>query len=66
MNNGKIIFAKNLDISTSNVKAVNYVEENFADGDQVKPNFKELGHSDFYCIGLKHSPNGYSGFENFS
>jgi len=55
MNNGKVIFAKNLDLLSTNMKAIS---ENLKDGEIVKPNVKELGHSDFYSMGIKHSPNG--------
>jgi coatomer subunit beta' len=55
MNNGKVIFAKNLDLLTCNMKAI---QEGYSEGEQIKPNIKELGHSDFYSMGLKHSPNG--------
>ena len=55
MSNGKVIFAKNLDLLTTNIKAIS---ETLSDGELVKSNVKELGHSDFYSMGIKHSPNG--------
>ena len=53
---------KNLDVQSANLKALNFsVEGSAKDGEPVKiPNQKELGHSDFYSVGIKHSPNGHS------
>jgi coatomer subunit beta' len=47
MNNGKVLWAKNLDIRTSNLKAINVADESIKDGDNLTVNIKDLGSVDF-------------------
>ena len=54
-----MIWAKNHEVITSNLKAININDESIKDGDIIKISPKELGHCDFYSLGLKHSPNGH-------
>ena len=56
ISNGKVIWAKNCDINTTNLKAVGSCEE----GENISLNIKELGNCDFYPLGLRHSYNGHN------
>ncbi|EGR29953.1 hypothetical protein IMG5_145440 [Ichthyophthirius multifiliis] len=59
--NGKIIYAKNLEVFTSNLKAINTTEDNIKEGENIPGiNVKDLGAADFYPTGLRHAPNGHS------
>ncbi|EGR29436.1 hypothetical protein IMG5_155860 [Ichthyophthirius multifiliis] len=59
--NGKMIYAKNLDMFTVNLKAININEDNTKEGDNIQGiNAKDLGTSDFYPVGIRHAPNGHS------
>lgn len=62
INNGKIIYAKNLELFTANLKSINTSDkEAVVEGENI-PNInnKELGTADFYPTGLRHAPNGHS------
>eukprot|EP01017_Pseudomicrothorax_dubius_P036227 TRINITY_DN516_c0_g1_i1.p1 TRINITY_DN516_c0_g1~~TRINITY_DN516_c0_g1_i1.p1 ORF type:complete len:884 (-),score=266.35 TRINITY_DN516_c0_g1_i1:3523-6174(-) len=60
MNNGKVISAKNLEISMVNLKAINTSDdEALRDGEQVSVQTKELGNADIFPQAIKHSPNGH-------
>lgn len=60
MNNGKLVWAKNLEINSANLKAVNVNDENLVkDGETIDIQRKELGTCDYYPIGLRHSANGH-------
>ena len=53
---GKLVYGKNFEFFTLNLKALS---GNFADGQLVSVNSKELGISDIYPCGVRHSPNGH-------
>lgn len=61
ISNGKVIWAKNLEIQSSNLKAINMAdEENLKDGEKMNVQVKELGVSDIFPQSVKHSPNGHT------
>ncbi|RKP18398.1 coatomer subunit beta [Rozella allomycis CSF55] len=51
---GKIVWAKNNEIMSANVKNV----EEIKDGERLNLNVKEMGNSEVYAQNLQHSPNG--------
>lgn len=53
---GKIIWAKNNEIYTSNIKTT--LEKEVTDGERVIILTKDLGQCEIYPTKLKHSPNG--------
>ncbi|KAG2233384.1 hypothetical protein INT48_000387 [Thamnidium elegans] len=53
---GKIIWAKNAEIQTANVKTS--VDDDIKDGDRLALPIKDLGSCEVYPQTLKHSPNG--------
>ena len=55
-NNGRIVWVKNSEIQTSNMKLVN--TEEIKDGEKLRPNVKDLGHSEIFPQGVKFSPSG--------
>lgn len=56
MSQGKVVYAKNFEFFQINLKAV---AGTFADGATLATNTKELGISDIYPAGVRHSPNGH-------
>ncbi|KRW99243.1 WD40-repeat-containing domain [Pseudocohnilembus persalinus] len=61
MNNGKLLWAKNLEIRSANLKAINTNDkEAVKDGENLHINMKELGSFDFQPLGLVHAPNGHT------
>lgn len=60
MNNGKLVWAKNLEIFSANLKALNVKDEDaIKDGEKVSLQTKDLGTCDIYPTSVKHSPNGH-------
>jgi coatomer subunit beta' len=55
---GKIIWAKQNEILTANLKTAAEGENDFRDGERVILSQKELGSCDIYPQSLVHSPNG--------
>jgi coatomer subunit beta' len=55
-NNGKVVWVKQSDIQTVNLKLIQ--ENDLKDGEKLKPNVKELGHSETFPQSIKFSPNG--------
>lgn len=47
MNNGKVLWAKNLEIRSANFKAINYNENETKDGENLDVPIKDLGNVDF-------------------
>jgi len=47
---GKVVFARNMEFFTVNLKAINVNDETMKDGAPVTVNQKELGMSDIYPI----------------
>ncbi|KAL4488970.1 hypothetical protein ABPG72_005757 [Tetrahymena utriculariae] len=62
INNGKIIYAKNLELFTANLKSINIADKDaVVEGENIPSiNSKDLGTADFYPTGLRHAPNGHS------
>jgi len=61
ISNGKVIWAKNLDIQNVNLKAVNVSdEEAVKDGEKINVQVKDLGVSDIFPQSIKHAPNGHT------
>lgn len=62
INNGKVIYAKNLELFTVNLKSINMNDkESIPEGEVISGiSNKELGTADFYPTGLRHAPNGHS------
>ncbi|CAD8136859.1 unnamed protein product [Paramecium octaurelia] len=56
MQQGKVVYGKNFEFFTINLKAINNTSN---DGQIVQTNPKELGISDIYPCGVRHSPNGH-------
>ena len=60
MNNGKLIWAKNLEIFSANLKALNVKDqEAIKDGEKISLPTKDLGTCDLYPTAVKHAPNGH-------
>lgn len=57
MNNGKVLWAKSMEILTSNLKAIDLIENK--PGERVDISSKEIGHTDIYPSYIRHSPNGH-------
>ena len=58
VNNGKLIYAKNYEIFTHNLKAI--PKDDLKDDAIIMINAKELGTSDVYPLTIKHSYSGQS------
>ncbi|CAK88381.1 unnamed protein product (macronuclear) [Paramecium tetraurelia] len=56
MQQGKVVDGKNFQFFTINLKAINNTSN---DGQIIQTNSKELGISDIYPCGVRHSPNGH-------
>lgn len=54
--NGKVVWAKNGDVSVSNLKTLN--QKAIQEGEFLSPVTKELGSSEIYAQDIKFSPNG--------
>lgn len=54
-NNGKVVWVKQSEIQTLNLKLLN---EETKDGDKLKPTVKDLGHSETFPQSVRFSPNG--------
>lgn len=54
-NNGKVVWVKQSEIQTVNLKLIN---EEVKDGEKLKPTVKELGHSETFPQMVKFSPTG--------
>ena len=46
--NGKVILAKNLEILTTNLKAIDTTEDQIKDGEKINVQMKELGVADIF------------------
>lgn len=61
ISNGKVIWAKNLDIQHVNLKAINVNdEEAIKDGEKINVQVKDLGVSDIFPQAIRHAPNGHT------
>eukprot|EP00828_Plagiopyla_frontata_P048307 TRINITY_DN9219_c0_g1_i2.p1 TRINITY_DN9219_c0_g1~~TRINITY_DN9219_c0_g1_i2.p1 ORF type:complete len:582 (-),score=100.39 TRINITY_DN9219_c0_g1_i2:88-1833(-) len=62
MNNGKLLISKNLEIHSTNLKALNTNDEELVkDGEKIQNiNYKDLGTSDIYPLAIKHNPFGHA------
>ena len=57
--NGKVVWAKQNEIQTFNLKLLSGADESSKDGEVVRPqNIKDLGHSETFAAGLTFSPSG--------
>lgn len=56
MSQGKVVYGKNFEFFTINLKAV---QSYGPDGTNVNVSSKDLGISDIYPAGIRHSPNGH-------
>jgi len=53
LSNGKIVWAKNLELCFANLKELNVNDESIKDGEKIFPSVKELGMSDIYPMVLE-------------
>jgi coatomer subunit beta' len=56
-NAGKVVFARNSEIVTTNLQSIN-IENDFQDGDKVVAPIRDMGTTEIYAQSLQHSPNG--------
>lgn len=54
-NNGKVVWVKQNDIQTVNLKLLN---EEVKEGEKLKPTIKDLGHSETFPQSVRFSPTG--------
>ncbi len=60
LNNGKLIVAKNTEILSANLKALNLKDESFSkEGTVIPVPLKEVGTWEIYPLKIKHSPKGH-------
>jgi coatomer subunit beta' len=55
-NNGRVVWVKQSEIQTLNLKLQS--TEELKDGEKIKPNVKDLGHSETFPQSIKFSPTG--------
>lgn len=56
-NAGKVVFARNSEIVTTNIQAIS-TDEEFQDGQKIVAPVRDLGTTEIYAQSLQHSPNG--------
>jgi coatomer subunit beta' len=60
LNNGKLIVAKNTEVLTANLKALNFKDEALAkEGAVIPVPLKEMGNWEIYPQKIRHSPKGH-------
>lgn len=55
---GKIVYARNTEILTANVGALDAESESIEDGQRLAVSLRDLGTTEVYPQSLQHSPNG--------
>ena len=56
-NAGKVVFARNSEIVTTNIQAIS-TDEEFQDGQKIVAPVRDMGTTEIYAQSLQHSPNG--------
>lgn len=56
-NAGKVVFARNSEIVTTNLQSIS-TDEEFQDGQKIVAPVRDMGTTEIYAQSLQHSPNG--------